>query len=313
MNLENNTTTATETQEVTPTSPDNYTAVEEAIVSARAEVSEKMAAGNMDEVIASANKVKELEAEKIALLRQAQEGAMAEDTERTVATNAEKMKELAHEEAIAEDAKRTELATIEARKVDDAKRAEELLAEIQGGGAIGEVVAEVTPVEQSQEATAQAQEAARLKQELQTPEGIYGMKTVDLEALIKSNGFGEEFTAGDPDFKEKYSKMRQLDLEFNRTEVKLFDRVLSGDATEEEIKIAVDHAAKRAEGSIRGFNSNIPKAWYTNERIAEAIAGVRPDNRIWVNNVKENYSNEELKKERREIREDGTVTTYIYK
>ncbi len=157
MSLEHNTTPAIETQEVTPTSRDSYTAVEKEIASAKAEVV-KMAAGGMDELIASANKVKELEAQKDALLEQARGEATTEDAGRTEARNAEKMKEQAHEEALEQDKKRTALAEIQARQANDAKAAANLLAEIQGVS----TVAEVVPVEQPAEKVSPSKEGERI-------------------------------------------------------------------------------------------------------------------------------------------------------
>ena len=147
MSLENSTTPTTEVQEAVPPTPDSYTAVEEAIKSTKAEIAEEMAAGKMDEVIASANKVKELEAQKDALLAQAQEGAMAEDAERTTVVNAEKMKDQAQEEAIEEDKKRTALVEIQKRQAEDKAKADAILAEIQGGT----LVEVASSVEQAQE------------------------------------------------------------------------------------------------------------------------------------------------------------------
>ncbi len=151
-------------------------------------------------------------------------------------------------------------------------------------------------------------------QEKKTTEEIYGMNPEDLTALIKSDGsLNEEFSPNDPDYKKKYQKMVNHNRTFEQARVKLFDRVLSNEATEEEMKIATDHATEigKYTGDLSGFKSQIPKAWYTNDRIAEAIAATSPQNKRWVKYVGENYSNEQLRKQFVKIDEDGEVRTYV--
>jgi len=143
-------------------------------------------------------------------------------------------------------------------------------------------------------------------------ENIYGMNSLDLVNLLKSRGFLEEgIKTSDPNFKQKMDEFYAKQKSFGQAEVKLFDRVLSGKATEKEMKIAEEHATNLSKNwSLEGFNSIVPKAWYTNERIANAMAEADPHNKNFIERVKKNYSNEDLLKQYRVIDENGSVVTY---
>lgn len=178
----------------------------------------------------------------------------------------------------------------EARQADVAKAA--MLAEqIKGGGTDTGNIAEF--------------------QESQTMEDIYGMSIEGLATLVKSRGYTEELNSKDPAFSAKFQKFAEHKKSFEQARVKLFDRVLSGEATEDEVKIAADHATEIGKTfDLSGFHSAAPKAWYSDDRIAEAISATSPENRKWVESVRKSYSNERLRKQVVKIEDDGSVATY---
>lgn len=151
-------------------------------------------------------------------------------------------------------------------------------------------------------------------QEPRATEEAYGMNLENLAVLIKSRGHAEPsdpLDPKDPAFEAKFRRFSEYQKSFERARVKLFDRVLSGVATEDEMKIAIDHATEQAKAfGLNGFHSAVPKAWYTDARIAEAIAATSPQNKEWVEYVRKNYSNERLRKQQVIIEKDGSVHTY---
>ncbi len=266
---------------------------EEAIAQKRQEIAEAAVAGDYEKIGLLVQEAQKLETEKAESDNNTQSEALEENT----ALDAEK----AAAEKAQRDAELAEQSRLQAEK--DQQQAAELLAKLQGS---------TTPslIEKPEAMTTASAEPANNESVQESVEDIYGMSLPELEALIQSRGYTSELSVNDPNFKQKYAEFINHQKVFGQAEVKLFDRVLSGEASEEEMKIAVDHAADRAQYGVRGFNSFVPKAWYSNERIAEAVANVSPDNRKWVNYVKENYSNERLRKQYRIINEKGDVATY---
>lgn len=147
------------------------------------------------------------------------------------------------------------------------------------------------------------------------PEGIYGMNLADLRALVLEEPaiFRDDYAGGinSPDWKRKINEKQDAIQASERAEVKLFDRVLNGQANEEEMQIAISKAKKQAETyGLAGFHSAVPKAWYTNERITAAMAETSPENARFIKYVKQHYTNEDLRKQYKQIETDGSVGTY---
>lgn len=61
---------------------------------------------------------------------------------------------------------------------------------------------------------------------------------------------------------------------------------------------------------LRGFNSAVPKNWYTNERLLEAMAATSPQNAKFIEYVKKNVPKEKLANYFEKIDNDGQVRTY---
>ena len=219
---------------------------------------------------------------------------------------------------MAEERKRAEAEKVATEAVEQAKQAEQaatrrqaelaqadaLLAEIKGGntGANNEVAVEIPVAEVAGGVVIEK----TLEQGEKSAEDIYGMTVEDLAKLIQSDGNinKDEMLATNDRYGVNASN------KFKRAEVMLFDRVLSGEATEEEMNIAIAHATQRAKDGDPTHSANIPKAWYTNERIAGAIDNSDPRNKGVVARMKRNYPGEELSDEYRKINEDGSVSTY---
>lgn len=149
----------------------------------------------------------------------------------------------------------------------------------------------------------------------ETIEGVYSLNEKEIEDLMNSRGcLEEEVQTNDPSYKEKMEEALDKQRSYGQLRVKLFDRVLSGIASESEIKIAEKHAELLAKTfDLNGF-VGIPKSWYSNERLASAMANSSESNREWVDQVRKNYTNEQLMKGGyEEIGEDGFAHTYAEK
>lgn len=253
-------------------------------------MSQEMPTVSKDRADFTANEedIKNLKAANEGLKDKAFDEAKTENTERDI----EQARQEAEAKKAIEEAARVEQATQDAVKQEaDATRAAELAKQIKGEHVSSEGVSET--------------------QNYETPDEIYGMNLEELGTLIKSRGYTEVLDPKDPAFQKKYQEFTSYMKSFEQARVKLFDRVLSGKATEGEVKIATDHATEIGKTfDLRGFHSAAPKAWYSDDRIAEAISATNPENRKWVESVRKDYSNERLRKQIVKIEDDGNVVTY---
>lgn len=266
---------------------------EDTIESKKKAIAEAAAAGDFEKIATLAQEAKNLEAAKNEMLGNAQEEASIENEKFDEIKAAEK----AEAERIAAEEQAAHEEYIRQTEADEAVRLEELRAKISG---------EDVP----EKAALDTKENKDVVQE--NTEDIYGMTLPDLANFLKSGGYPEEqIKPNDPDFRQKMEAFNVNRKLFQQAEVKLFDRVVKGGATEEEIKIAEQHAANISKDwSLDGFNSVVPKAWYTNERITNAMAQANPRNKTFIDYVKQNYPAERLLKQYRVIAEDGSVVTY---
>lgn len=217
--------------------------------------------------------------------------------------------ENAHEEALVEN-----------EKFDENKAAEKAEAEqaaheqyVQQQAEAEEVrLTEIRTKLNGEEVIVEGVENETNKGEKISIEDRYGMNEEYMNELLQERGYvGGDIAKSDPEFQQKLTKRNEDIKKFKQVEVKLFDRVLSGEATEEEMQMAIKHAAKiSSEWNIAGFHSVVPKAWYTNERIASAMADASPKNKKFIDYVKAHYPKERLLKEYKVIDENGNVHTY---
>lgn len=240
-------------------------------------------------------------------------------------------KEKAHGEALEEnsafdEAEATKKASEEAEKAriqaeedakkiaEDAKKAEELLAKIKSGNLGAEKPEEVVNEEKNE--TIQQSEATSKEFSQEDMEKIYGLNEKDMQELMDSRGYPKGGGEGinDSNRKERMEEFHNKQGSYDQVRVKLFDRVLSGTASENEIRIAENHAIALAKTfRLDGF-SGVPQAWYSNERLASAMANSSENNKKWVDYVKKYYTSEQLKKGGYEkIGEDGFAHTYSEK
>jgi len=233
-----------------------------------------------------------LESQKAEMTDNVHEEALIEDEnfDETKATETVKAENVVAEEEAAHE------AYVKKTEEDEIAKLAEIRAKLNGSNLEG------TQIENA-EATLDKKESA---------EDAYGMDLDTLTKLLKSGGYPEKsIQPNEPDSRKKMNEFNENRKSFQRAEVKLFDKVLSGDATEEEMKIAEGHAADISKDwSLEGFNSVVPKAWYTNERITNAMAEANGQNKAFIEKVKKSYTKDELLKQYKVINEDGTVTTY---
>lgn len=196
------------------------------------------------------------------------------------------------EVAVKEDGEKEKAMAYEEAKTENDTRDTEARAEA------------VTRLEQAEKDLAEDKESGW--------QGVYGMNQEELAALWKSEGYTDEkLEISDPEWKGKYDKFMEQRKKYEITEMKLFDRVLSGKANAEEVKLAVDKAAENAKTfSIAGFHSAIPKAWYSDDRLAEAMASTSPNNKQEVQHVRKYYSKDRLRKQVVKIGKDGWPHAY---
>lgn len=144
-----------------------------------------------------------------------------------------------------------------------------------------------------------------------TPEDIYGMSIDELNVLIESQGYDTpNFEANDPDFDKKHAAFSNRRKSFDQADVMLFDRVLSGEATEEELVIAENHAITLVELTygLNNHGGDVPFAWLTNDRLSAAMENTSPENKRMIENIKKNYTKEQLiGKHIRKIDENGVL------
>ncbi len=144
-------------------------------------------------------------------------------------------------------------------------------------------------------------------------ETIYGMNQENLNEVLRGKGYQSgELSSNDPDFDKKYKQFQNDQKQYGVARVKLFDRVLEGSASQEEVEAAVEHARSIGEKtSLDGFHGAVPKSWYANERIAAALSESSDANKKFVERIKAQYQNDELRKAGFErIDEDGSVRIY---
>ncbi|MDP3956911.1 MAG: hypothetical protein Q8Q10_00210 [bacterium] len=169
-------------------------------------------------------------------------------------------------------------------------------------------------IEAKAEAVARLEQAEKDLSENQESgwQGIYGMNQEELAALWKSEGYTDEkLETNDPEWKKKFDKFQGQRKKYEITEMKLFDRVLSGKANGEEVKLAIDKAVENAKTfSLAGFHSAVPKAWYSDDRLAEAMASTSLNNKQAVESVRKYYTKERLRKQVVKIGEDGWPHVY---
>ena len=283
--------------------------------------------GNKSELIGIAQE----EAEKEEAERKMYDEAKAEDAERTMYDEAKKEDEerTMNDEATAEDVVRTQAK--EATKTLEAEL-ENLKSQIAGKSpdeilAIATKMKEIENKKTELQAEKDKQEYDKILEKIkggnaeqkgeEKVEDIYGLNLQDIGKLLESRGYLDKPVEGNnPDFNRKMEEFHNKQKEYGQARVKLFDRVLSGMATEEEMKLAEEHAATIAKTfGLRGFHSAVPKAWYSNEKLTDAMTEASgKDNKEWIDYVRKNYTEEQLKKGGFEkIGEDGFRHTYNIK
>jgi hypothetical protein len=198
------------------------------------------------------------------------------------------------EKAAEEERKRLQAEENAKKVAEDEQKAAELLEKIKSGNLGTEKPTDAVSGEKI-EAMQTEKSSGEFSQE--DIEKIYGLSEKDMQDLMNSRGFIEGgVKSDDPNRKEKMEEWRNKTKSYDQVRVKLFDRVLSGVASENEIKMAEEHAASLAkEVGIDAFKS-VPKSWYANERLAKAMANTSENNKKWVKYVQENYTSEQLKK-----------------
>lgn len=305
---------------------EEYEATEQDEAGLKAELA---GAKNADEIMAIAMKLKGIEETKKDLVDTSREEAIEEEEERKAYSEAKEEDEerTMHDEARAEDAQR---AMYDEAKAEDtarttskeiAKALEALDAELEN---LKSQIAEKSPDEilaiamkmkemETKKTELRAEKDQQEYNEIlvgikgdnaeqkgeEKVENIYGLNAQELGKLLESKGYLDKLVeANDPDFDRKMEEFYNQQKKYGQARVKLFDRVLSGEATEEEVKLAEEHAATIAKTfDLRGFHDAVPKSWYSNERLTNAmIENSGNDNKEWIDDVRKNYKEEELKK-----------------
>jgi len=288
-------------------------------------------AKSADEIMEIATKLKTIEGSKKEVVDIAHEEALKEKEERKMYDEAKAEDEFRSmfDEAKKEDAERTA-----------AKEAEKLNAELENlrGQLLGKTPDEILAIAKNMKELEDKKNEIKIGEEqsktekdkesynkilagikegkIEKIDDIYGLNAEELDKLLESEGYlDEKMDAKDPNFKQQREKFLDQQRKYGQARVKLFDRVLSGEASEEEIKIAENHAKQIAVIGISGF-AFAPKSWYTNERLLDAMASASKSSKEWTDYVRnsEYYTKEKLAKGGfEEIGEDGFAHEYCIK
>lgn len=303
-----------------------YGATEQDEASLRAELA---GAKNADEIMAIATKLKGVEGTKKDLIDIAREEALKQEKEIKMYDEAMADDELLSmfDEAKKEDAERTaakeaEKLNAEIKNLRDqiaGKTPEEILAIAARMKEIEDEKSKINIDEEKAGAEKDKKQhnkiLTELKNDKEKVEDLYGLNAEELGKLLESRGFLDKpLDSKDPDFNQKYEEFLNKKKKYDRVRVKLFDRVLSGKATEEEIKMAENHARQLSEiFGLSGFHSTAPESWYTNKHLLDALASGSKSNKEWIDYVRNSgyYTEEKLMKGGFEkIGEDGFRHTY---
>ena len=160
----------------------------------------------------------------------------------------------------------------------------------------------------------QAQEIRSQDKMWKIAEDVYGMDMDIFDKLMKSEGYPDKkLDPSSPTFENDNKRFIEGQKDFAKLRVTLFDRVLSGAASEEEIKIAEKFAEERAKrANLHGYGGTVPMAWLSNERLAKVIAEAKPGNREFVDDMLKKYTPEQLKTQRDLIGKNGHLATTYF-